>query len=78
MRGIGFTWRARHAQKPARDTPGRIHLKAPENEALSASLSYEVASDRIRNLGFRPLGSLDDAVDATLARLYRCQSLARP
>ena len=38
-------------------------------------LSYEVASDRIRDLGFHPMGSLDDAIDATLARLHRCRSL---
>jgi nucleoside-diphosphate-sugar epimerase len=40
-------------------------------------LSYEVASGRIRQLGFFPAGSLDDAVAATVARLHRCQSLAR-
>lgn len=38
-------------------------------------LSYEVSSERIRGLGFRAEGSLDDAVEATVEMLQRCQSL---
>lgn len=38
-------------------------------------LSYEVSSDRIRGLGFRAEGNLDNAVEETVRMLQRCQSL---